>query len=148
VPIRIAIADQQEALPVDRARLRDVIRRTLRSEEIHDADISLALLDDPAIHELNRRHLQHDYPTDVLSFLLSEPGTKPLEGELLVSTDTATTQAAEFGWSPEDELTLYIVHGLLHLCGYDDHAAADLRRMREREREVLSFWGLTPHYRA
>lgn len=150
MPIRIAIADQQTALKLPRPRLREVARTTLRSQGIREADISLALVDDPTIHALNRRHLEHDYATDVLSFLLSDTGrageVAALEGEIIVSTETAIRQAAEYGWSAEDELTLYLVHGLLHLCGFDDHTAADRRKMRAAECSVLQIWGLTPHY--
>jgi probable rRNA maturation factor len=153
--IRIAIADEQAALPVDRRWLRRVVRMTLQAEGVRAAQVSIALVTDPAMHDLNRRHLQHDYPTDVLSFLLSAPPSDepdadgvaaPLEGELIVSTDTAVRQAAEYGWPPDAELTLYIVHGVLHLCGHDDHTTADRRRMRARERAILQTWGLTPHY--
>lgn len=159
MPIRVSIADQQSALAIDRARVRAAVRRTLRAERRLHAEISVAIVDDRTIHELNRRHLQHDYPTDVLSFLLftAGPPESPdaadasphalLEGELIVSTETAIRQAAEYDWDPQAELLLYLVHGTLHLCGYDDHARSDRRRMRDRERDILQFWGLTPHYR-
>lgn len=157
--IHIAIANEQQLLQVDRRRLRSVVRRCLAGESVSEARISIALVDDATIHTLNRRHLDHDYPTDVLSFLLSDVAAKsapgsgtesssraPLEGEIIISTETAVRQAGVYGWSAQDELTLYLVHGLLHLCGYDDHSPRDRRRMRDRERRVLQFWGLTPHY--
>lgn len=146
MPISIAIANQQQVLKLSAARLRQVVRKTLEAEEVADAEISIALVDDAAMHELNRRHLAHDYPTDVLSFELSAPAAPCLEGELIISTETAVRQAEEFGWSPQDEVTLYLVHGLLHLCGYDDHGARQKREMRARERAILQIWGLLPHY--
>lgn len=159
MPLRVSIADEQTVLAIERRQLRTAVRRTLRGEGVAAADVSLAVVDDPTMQALNRRHLQHDYPTDVLSFLLSAEGPRSthdvdetdggrtLEGELIVSTETAVRQAADYGWSPQAELLLYVVHGTLHLCGYDDHTAADRRRMRERERAVLQFWGLQPEYR-
>ena len=148
--ISVSISDQQDALEIDRRRLRDIVRRTLQSEGIDSAAISVALVDDPAMHVLNRRHLDHDYPTDVLSFLLAGGpgggGSKRLEGEIIISTDTAIRQAREYEWEPQAELALYLVHGLLHLCGYDDHRAKDRREMRRREADILQFWGLSPHY--
>ena len=152
--IRVSIANEQNALAIDRRHVREVVRRTLRAEGIAGAEISVALVDDAAIHELNRHYLNHDYPTDVLSFLLADspsPGADGhaddgIDGEVIVSTETAIRQAKTSHWSPGDELTLYLVHGLLHLCGYDDRTAADRRRMRARERDVLQFWGLSPHY--
>ncbi|MFV0444561.1 MAG: rRNA maturation RNase YbeY [Planctomycetaceae bacterium] len=153
MPIRISIADEQSGLKIDRVRIREVVRKTLQSQQVRDAEISVALIDDSAMHVLNRRHLDHDYPTDVLSFLLSDEHSgndaseeSPLEGEIIISTETAMRQAGEYGWTPQAELTLYLVHGLLHLCGYDDHSSADRRKMRAVERVVLQIWGLTPHY--
>ncbi len=67
-----------------------------------------------------------------------------LEGELIVSTETALREAAAHGWTPADELLLYVVHGLLHLCGYDDLTDDARPVMRAREREVLAGWQLVP----
>ncbi|MEX0702423.1 MAG: rRNA maturation RNase YbeY [Planctomycetales bacterium] len=166
----IDIANEQDRLPVDQDRLREVVERTLELENVAAAEIGVAVLDDAAIHELNRRHLGHDYPTDVLSFLLErvdgrrsmvegrtidpqlstidlQPSTIDyLEGEIVVSAEMAARRAAEFGWSPDDELVLYVVHGLLHLTGHDDGTEAERARMRSREREILQTWGLSPRY--
>lgn len=54
--------------------------------------------------------------------------------------------AAKYRWRPLDEVTLYVVHGLLHLCGYDDMTRKEQASMQQREREVLADWGLSPHY--
>ena len=67
---------------------------------------------------------------------------KTIDGEVIVSSEYAAKLAPEFGWEPLEELTLYIVHGLLHLCGYDDLTEAALPVMRQREREVLALIGL------
>ncbi|MFG0336058.1 MAG: rRNA maturation RNase YbeY [Maioricimonas sp. JB049] len=148
----IEIADEQDRIPCDPHRMRQLVASVLHEERIASADISLALVDDPTIHELNRTHLNHDYATDVLSFLLHDDpageraGERHVEGEVVVSTETAARQAEEFGWEAEAELSLYVVHGLLHLCGYDDQTAEDRSRMRARERLVLKKWGITPHY--
>ncbi|QDU38479.1 Endoribonuclease YbeY [Maioricimonas rarisocia] len=148
----IEIADEQDRMICDQQRLRQVVESTLADERIASAEISLALVDDPTIHEVNRNHLDHDYATDVLSFLLcdapveGEAGDRHVEGEVVVSTETAVRQAEEFGWDADAELTLYVVHGLLHLCGYDDQTAEDRSKMRARERDVLKKWGITPHY--
>ena len=58
----------------------------------------------------------------------------------------AAQRAAEYQWTPHEELILYLVHGLLHLCGYDDLTPAERRIMRAREKEILAYWNLTPHY--
>ena len=155
----IEIANEQSEFDIDEERIREAITHTLEQESVVAADISVAVIDNEQIHELNRRYLSHDYATDVLSFLLDETGPetarnaegprgagKSIEGELIVSSEMASQVAKEYRWSPHDELLLYIVHGLLHLCGYDDLSESEQRIMRQREREVLAHWNLTPHY--
>jgi probable rRNA maturation factor len=140
---QIELADEQTAVTVDRQRIEQVVRRILSDAGIKQARISLAVVDDPTIHELNRRYLAHDEPTDVLSFVL-EQGPGMLEGEVIASGDTARHTAERLGWLAEDELLLYIVHGALHLVGYDD-ATPELRRvMREKELAYLAEIGLNP----
>jgi probable rRNA maturation factor len=82
-------------------------------------------------------HLSHDWPTDVISFNLSAAGEAELAGELIVSTEMALACATELMAEPADELVLYVVHGLLHLCGYDDSTDLDREQMRVREAAQL-----------
>jgi probable rRNA maturation factor len=139
---RIAIATPQEAVPVDRGRMRAAARAVLAGEGVADFDISLAFVDNPTIHRLNRQYLEHDEPTDVLSFPLSEPGAARLSGELVIGAGVAAEQAASRGHDVQAELTLYVVHGLLHLCGHDDRDEAGAAAMRARERHYLRELGL------
>jgi probable rRNA maturation factor len=139
---RISIATPQEVVPVDRQRIRAVVRAVLEGEQVADYEISLAFVDDPTIHQLNRRYLQHDEPTDVLSFPLSEPGARKLVGELVLGAEVAQAQARERGHDVQAELALYVIHGLLHLCGHDDHSPEDAALMRQRERHYLALLGL------
>jgi probable rRNA maturation factor len=139
---RISIATPQEVVPVDRGRMREVARAVLAGEGVADADISLAFVDNPTIHRLNKRYLQHDEPTDVLSFPLSEPGASRLAGELVIGAQVAWDQAQGRGHDVQAELALYVIHGLLHLCGYDDHDEAGAAAMRARERHYLRQLGL------
>src|SRR5581483_9612132 len=137
VCMKVSIAVPQETVPVDRALMRQTARTVLEGEGIADAELSLAFVDNPTIHRLNQRYLQHDEPTDVLSFPLSEPNAKKLAGELVIGVEIAQVQAAERGHDVQAELALYVIHGLLHLCGYDDHEPADAAAMHERERHYL-----------
>src|SRR5262245_47299032 len=139
---KTSIASPQEAVEIDRGHFRDVVRDVLDGEEVADAEISLAFVDNATIHRLNKRYLDHDEPTDVLSFPLSEPNAKKLQGELILGAEVALAQAAERGHDVKAELTLYVIHGLLHLCGYDDHDEEAAREMRERERHYLTQLGL------
>ena len=148
----VEIHNAQDLLAVDEVFLREAVEWTLQSEGIAAAEVSIAVIDDAAIHAVNRDHLQHDYPTDVITFPLSDPsqavGTPevPLEAEVVISAETACRRAADFDWSPHDELVLYLVHGLLHLAGYDDHTQDDREAMRKREQSVLAHWNLRPRY--
>jgi probable rRNA maturation factor len=151
---QVDIADNQSCLPIETEAVRKVVRQTLAAEEIVSATISVAIVDNPTMHELNRQYLNHDYETDVLSFLLESSGGndeasgiprgtgKTIDGEIIVSSEYAAKLAPDFGWQPHEEMTLYIVHGLLHLCGYDDLTEEELPIMRQREREVLALVGL------
>ncbi|HZW34700.1 MAG TPA: rRNA maturation RNase YbeY [Isosphaeraceae bacterium] len=140
--IEVEISDTQNHLRVDREKLAGLVRRVLDREGYRRGSISIALVDQATIQALNRAHLGHDWPTDVISFPLSHPDDPDLAGELVVSAEMALTTAVEIGVEPAHELALYLVHGLLHLCGYDDRAEPDAGRMRRREEEVLADLGI------
>src|SRR5215212_8159956 len=141
--IEVATSDTQAHLAVDALALAALVRRVLEGEGVQAAEVSIALVDDASSHEFNRRHLGHDWPTDVITFPLSEPGEETLVAALVVSAEMAAVTAAHAGADPNAELALYVVHGLLHLCGYDDQSADDRERIRGREAEILSREGLT-----
>ncbi len=135
--IEIEISDTQGHLRVVPEELAALVRSVLLAEGRRRVSISIALVDQAAIHAVNREHLGHDWPTDVISFDLSEPGDPVLAGELVVSAEMAATTAGDLGIEPGDELALYVVHGLLHLCGYDDLTETAAAGMRRREDELL-----------
>jgi len=145
LPIIVEIANQQELLSLDESRLRDGIRAVLVDEGITNANISVAVVDDATIKEINAQFLQHDWATDVISFVL-EQRKGFVEGEIIISAETAAASAGQFGWKADDELLLYAVHGALHLVGYDDQTPATRKTMRERERAYLAQFGLRPRY--
>ena len=107
-----------------------------------DVELSMAVIGDERMREVNRTCLEHDFATDVLSFpMASEP---VLVGEVLISADTARREAARRGHPAYHELLLYAVHGVMHLLGYDDHGTAERRRMRRAERAALIALGIPP----
>ena len=138
--IKVEIAIEQVEHDVDADLLKQAVRVVLAGESVDRADVSLAIVDDPTICKLNRKYLKHDYATDVLSFLLSGDG-EPLEGEVIASADTADRESTQYGWSMMDELVLYVIHGTLHLVGYDDATDADRAEMRVKEKECLAKLG-------
>jgi probable rRNA maturation factor len=159
---QIDVADTQDCLEVDEEFLIQVAERVLAEEQVAAAEISVALVDNPTIHEINRQYLGHDYPTDVICFLLEcepaeegspspNPATyrgkgKRLDGEVIISTETAQKEAENYGWSPREEVVLYLVHGLLHLVGYDDLSSTEQSVMRARERAMLALFHISPRH--
>jgi probable rRNA maturation factor len=137
---RVDVANETDAA-IDAARLGAAVQIVLADALCEAATVSIAIVDDETIHRLNRQFLEHDYATDVLSFALADP--PGLEGEIVASIDTARREAALAGWSPEDELLLYAVHGALHLVGHDDHDPAPAAAMRAAERAVLARLGVS-----
>jgi probable rRNA maturation factor len=138
--ITIEIADQQSVMPLDRRLVRKAVRRVLGDAKTRKARISVAVVDDATMARLNRKYLGHRGPADVLSFVLDE--SDGLEGEVIVSAETALRTAPEYGWAPQEELLLYVIHGVLHLVGHDDASPALRAEMRKRETEVLEGLGI------
>ncbi len=139
----VEVGDARSFLgPADRPLLAAIARRVLEAEGISCAEVSIALVDDPTIHAVNRDHLAHDWPTDVISFVLSEGADDRLAGELIVSFETAARMAERDGVGVWTELVLYVIHGLLHLCGHDDLTEEGAAAMRRREGELLRAEGL------
>ena len=137
VTIAIHITNRQKTLPVDRRRMRGAILAILRDADISEATISGAIVDDPAIAKLHQEFLDDPEPTDVLSFVL-ERSEQSLEGEVVASADTARTCAPKYKTTPEEELLLYVIHGTLHLVGYDDTTPRRRAVMRKKEKEYVA----------
>jgi probable rRNA maturation factor len=104
------------------------IDRVLRSEcyrgqYVESASVSVVIVDDERIHAMNNEFLQHDYPTDIITFPMDDAA---VDGEMYISIETAQRQAKEYGVSLTNELMRLAAHGTLHLVGYDD--ATDSQR--------------------
>ncbi|HEU5117796.1 MAG TPA: rRNA maturation RNase YbeY [Isosphaeraceae bacterium] len=141
--IVVEVSDRQGHLSIDPEALAGLTRRVLEAEGVHEASISLAIVDNATIHALNRKHLGHDWPTDVITFGLSDPEDDgPLSAEIVLSAEMADETAKEAGVAPLDELALYLVHGLLHLCGQNDLDETSAAVMRRKEAEHLDREGI------
>lgn len=137
--------ENRQTIPFDSEWLQQCLSTAIAMETRRPVELTLAFVNDREMQAINREFLEHDWPTDVISFLYSDPEQDPsLEGELILGVETGQREAARFGWSLEAELLLYAVHGFLHLCGYDDLDDAARPQMRQRERELLGEFGLTP----
>jgi probable rRNA maturation factor len=143
--LRVTVRKRVKGKEMDSRRLRAGVKAALALGGIDDGIVNVAIVDDPTIHEMNVRHLEHDYPTDVLSFLIEQDGSR-IEGDIAASIDTAAREAPKYGWLAEDELLLYVVHGALHLAGFDDLEPTKQKAMRAAEQQVLAEFGLRAIY--
>ena len=140
--MKIAIENRQKHQKIRKLLLRKVARRILSVSECPDAQLSILVVDDAAIRVINRDYLGKDCPTNVISFAMQEgEGVQnDLLGDVVISAETAARDAAEAQTSFESELCFLLLHGVLHLLGYDHERGtrAEAKRMEEREREVFS----------
>lgn len=120
-----------------RAFLQRVVRAALAQGGRPGLPVSILLTDDAGIAEVHGRFLGDPSATDVIAFDLGDGA------EVVVSVETAARVARAHGYRIRDEVALYVVHGLLHVCGHDDHRAAARRRMRTAEAAVLARLGLS-----
>ena len=128
-------------------RLQDGLNAVAKLHNLDDmTEVDITIVDDEEIHQLNRDYRNVDRPTDVLSFALDEDdedepelleGQLHLLGDIIISAETATRQAEEFGHGLEREIVYLAVHGLLHLLGYDHMVEEDKVVMRAKEEEAL-----------
>jgi rRNA maturation RNase YbeY len=112
------------------------LRLVAESEIRRIGDISIIFCSDNYILDVNQKYLQHDYFTDIITFDYCE-GDR-LSGDLFISVDSVRENAIEYGTDFKDELNRVIVHGILHLIGYDDHCDEDIAQMRAKENYYLS----------
>ena len=141
--ISVEVVNRQKAVRVAAAWLEKVARKAIASLEIEAAEITVAIVDDAEISALHEQWMGLPDPTDVLTFDLSGCDGD-FSGDIAVSAETATRVAREVGWPTREELAYYVVHGLLHLAGFDDGTPGERRRMRRKEREVMEAIGLPP----
>ncbi|MBQ8035001.1 MAG: rRNA maturation RNase YbeY [Bacteroidales bacterium] len=99
-------------------------------------DINVIFCSDPSILEINIQFLGHDYYTDIITFDYCEG--KDISGELYISIDTVQANAVEYGEDFDRELHRVIIHGILHLLGWDDHSEEDIKEMRKAEDSALN----------
>lgn len=142
--IDIRIEEPYESV-VPEAWIHQAVIEVLNTEEMYDPiELSLLITDDPQVHELNRTYRGIDDATDVLAFAFQEDMEFPTIsdrvtqlGEVIISCPKAEKQAADFGHSLKDELSILVVHGVLHLLGYDHESSEDGQLMQARELKVL-----------
>ncbi len=138
----VLLQNRQRAVAVNRAWLGRTAEAVLAAARAGTAELSLMLVSDRRMRSLNRRYRKKDRPTDVLAFPLREGRFSRFRGKLLgdvvISVSTAKRQAAALGHSLRDEVTRLLVHGVLHLLGYDhERSERDASVMARREKTIL-----------
>ncbi len=134
----IRIANRQRRIPLRVETYRTLAEKVLHKLGQPDAELSLSFFSDLRIQSLNRIYRGKDQPTDVLAFSLAHSKLAPhFLGDVVISAPTAHRQAREHRHSFHREIAWLIIHGILHLLGYDHEKAKDARRMRRKERSLL-----------
>lgn len=146
----IAVSNRQRRVSVTAADVRAVVEAAYRAEAAGEPRLSVALVNDETIRELNDEFLGHDHATDALAFPFDDagaggasgaggdgPADDDVAGEVVVSAETAVREAGERGTDPRHELLLYVVHGTLHLLGWDDDTPARRTAMNRRAAAIL-----------
>jgi rRNA maturation RNase YbeY len=140
-PDALSIEHDHPSRSLDEEPLDRLVRHVVAAEDGTLVHVSVVLSDHDTVRRLNQEYLGHDYNTDVLSFSMradsDEDGEKTVEGEVYVDLDTAAERHDEFDTSFEREAHRYVVHGVLHLLGYDDATADGQAAMRALEDQYL-----------
>ncbi|MBU0754905.1 MAG: rRNA maturation RNase YbeY [Planctomycetes bacterium] len=137
----IEIHNLQNHIHIDFQTIEKAVKLSAGTDE---ADISVSVVDDTEIHAINAKYLNHDRPTDVISFDYrdkAEESSIP-SGELIVSGETAQRVSQERGdLDAGAELVLYVIHGVLHLLGYNDQEPEDAARMWAKQNQIMESLG-------
>jgi len=112
-------------------KAKKLIEKVIRNEKKVPGDLSFIITSDASLIEINREFLDHDYFTDVIAF--SDSVNKIINGEIYISIDTVKNNSNNYKVSLREELIRVMIHGILHLCGYDDNTAKRKAVMREKE---------------
>jgi probable rRNA maturation factor len=140
--IDVTVAD--DVPPPDLNSLREAVAHTLESLRCQAAEVRVSIVSDATMATLNERFLGHDGPTDCITFDLSDSDDATIDGEIVVSADTALRQAAIREHDPKHEIALYAIHGTLHLLGFDDKSPESAAEMHAIEDKLLTELGIGP----
>lgn len=142
----ISIQNRQKMLTVDLGRVRRSLKRLLKELGCKDSEVSLLLVDDDQIREINKNYLQRDRPTNVISFAMTEGAFGDVHpeilGDIILSVETAARDAIACDIDFMDEVEFLLIHGLLHLLGYNHEnvESSEAEKMKKLERELFFLW--------
>lgn len=142
--MRIDITSLQNKVKIHKKEIKKCAEFVLKAMGEDAAELSLLFVDEAYIKILNSRYRKVDSATDVLAFSMREgegcSKDSPILGDVVISVDTAEREANQRKITTERELCLYLVHGILHLLGYDDKKAREKKRMMAKEKELLDMY--------
>lgn len=142
--MEVFLANEQ-SLPVDEGQLSSLARHTLVAEDVAEGELSVLLVTADHIKRLNARFAGDDYATDVLSFpMMEDEEASEMLGDVVMCPEVAMRNARRIGHALEDELQMLLVHGTLHLLGYDHQGQEDKAAMDRRTREILDSFVESP----
>lgn len=144
----IRIRLDAEPFPVEKAKLRSLVRKVLKRFGVAEADVDIVVAGDAEMQGMHQRYFQDRRTTDVISFDLTEPNQARRCFQVLVNAALALREARRRRHSPQAELSLYLVHGLLHNLGFDDGDVQAAEQMHQMEDELLRAFGYPPVYRS
>ena len=135
--MKIRIINQQKIKRVSLKRLRKYLKKVSGLLNISSKRISILLCDNKLIKKLNKKYLKRNSSTDVIAFPLSDRLEPDYLGEVVVSTEKAAQVALKLGLRWQDELVLYVVHGILHLLGYDDRTKKKRKILEKKQKNII-----------
>ncbi len=136
----VSVRNDQRSAPVDAAKMARLTRRALRQLAITGrGEMAITFLDDRRMRTLNKRFMRHDRTTDVLTFRYDG---EPTVGEIFISPAQARIYARAHGLTYDEELSRYVMHGLLHWLGHDDRTKTEQAAMRTREERLMKACGM------
>ena len=139
--MKILATNRQTKVDIDLPRAEHSLGKILRVLENEDREISLVFVDDEGITGINRQYLSRNYPTNVIAFSMNEGEFVDVNpnilGDIIISTETALRDAKAGDLSLEDEIDYLMIHGVLHLLGYDHELPGEAEEMKEKEKEIF-----------
>ena len=137
--MQITLRNLQKKVPVQTEKIKKLILKVLKGEKVKASGrINICFVDNPQIKKFNAKFLKTNSSTDVLAFNLSDKKEKDIIlADIMVSAQAALKQAANFKTTPDYELSLYVVHGILHILGFGDHTLSQIKLMRKKESQYV-----------
>lgn len=135
--VQIGAYNNHQEVKIVLMRAQELCRQLSDDEKLPAQEINIIFVDDDFLKKLHRDFFDEDTYTDVITFDLSEPGSETVEGEIYISLDRAKFYAGEFSVSLQEEIARLIIHGILHLNGYDDQTEIQRKKMRQLENSYI-----------